>query len=193
MEKAIQRVHVLVCHKMTNLETFSMLINPEPEEIIGPLCGCHDTIFSEQFAPTIIKSLPKTCVNLELDTGGVHIGCCCILLRQSLQQLSHLRLRTQSLCWKLLSACEPAAKDDLQKEGRETRPLSNALRSMMVSSVVYPRSNGRVNQLRWRSVDNRWVKNCQNILGHDFGNSYPQLPSYFASLNIASALPNIEH
>jgi hypothetical protein len=97
LEKVINRILTLMCHKMTNLKTLSIFVDIEPKESDGAFCGCYDASFSSQFAPTIIKSLPKTCTNLELDVAGAHIGCCCALLRQSLQRLSHLRLRTDSL------------------------------------------------------------------------------------------------
>jgi hypothetical protein len=41
-------------------------------------------------------------------------------------------------------------------------------------------------------MDTRWVENCQNSQGYDFENSYPQLTSYFASLDTTTTLPNIE-
>jgi F-box-like len=142
MEKAIQRLLVLVRHKMTNLTTFSMLIDPEPEEASGPSCSCYDTTFSEQFGSSILRSLPKTCVNLEIDTGGAEIGCCCSLLRELLKQLSQLRLRTRSLCWRFLSSSQPTTEDDSNEHDTQTQPLSATLRNVMISSVIYPRGKG---------------------------------------------------
>jgi hypothetical protein len=142
MGRAIERVLVLVRHKMTNLKTFSLHIDPDPEEVRGPFCGCYETIFTERLGQSIIRSLPPHCVNLEIDTGGEWIGCCSTSIRNRLQQLTHLRLRTSPLCWKLLSDDEPAAKDGLDEQSSEqctkTQLLSNSLRSVMVSSIVYP-------------------------------------------------------
>ena len=189
VEKAVERVLVLVRHKMVKLKTFSLFIDPEPGEEDALFCGCHDSIFSERFGPSIIRSLPTSCINLEIDTGRAHIGCCCTLLRELLPRLVHLRVRIQSLCWKLLSAHEPAVEHDLDKQRTGTQVLSSTLRSVMISSVLYPRSKAGIGFDLWST---RWVKNCQNQKGPSAEDSYPQLPSYFASVDIFKALPNIE-
>jgi hypothetical protein len=192
MEKVINRVLALMYRKMTNLNTFSIRIDIEPRDGEDPFCGCTDISLSNGFVSTIIKSLPKTCLNLELDIGGAHIGCCCSLLRESLRQLSHLRLRVETLCWRLLSDSEPSVEDGSKERRTETRLLSDTLRSMLVSSVLYPRSKATINHRRWLPRDMRKETSCQKVLVHDRKDPNPQLPSYFASLDFASTLPNIE-
>jgi hypothetical protein len=192
LEKVIKRVLALMYRKMTNLKTFSLRIDIEPRGGEDPFCCCYDTSFSNNFVSTIIKSLPTTCLNLELDIGGAHIGCCCSLLRQSFRQLCHLRLRVETLCWKFLSDSEPFVEDGSQERGTETQLLSDTLRSMLVSSILYPRSKATVSHRRWGLGDMRKETSCQKVLVHDREDPNPQLPSYFASLDIASALPNIE-
>ncbi|KAF7505538.1 hypothetical protein GJ744_000700 [Endocarpon pusillum] len=63
----------------------------------------------------------------------------------------------------------------------------------MISSVVYSRSKARTGFDLWSSLHTRWVKNRQNQKGSGAEDSYPQLPSYYACVNISKALPNIEH
>jgi len=192
MEKVISRVLALMYHKMTNLKTFSIRIDIEPRDSEEPFCGCYDISFSNEFASTILKSLPETCVNLEFDIGGAYIGCCCSLLRQSLRKLSHLRFRVETLCWKLLSDSEPSVKEWSKGRGTEAQLLSDTLRSMLVSSILYPRPKATISHREWKSKDVRKVTSCQEAPIHDREDLNPQLPSYFASFDIASAFPNIE-
>ncbi|MCJ1365606.1 hypothetical protein MMC16_004731 [Acarospora aff. strigata] len=81
---------------MIRLMTFSFYISPEPYHGIG-------FWIPRPIVATIIKALPETCVNLEIDTrgldylepGSAHL---CEAVRGTLPHLRNLRLRLSTLC-----------------------------------------------------------------------------------------------
>ncbi len=61
-----------------------------------------------------------------------------------------------------------------------------------VRTRLCARSKARTRSDLRSSLHTRWAKNCQNQKGSG-AESYPQLPSCFASLHMSKALPSIEY
>jgi hypothetical protein len=97
-----------------------------------------------------------------------------------------------TLCWNLLSDYGPSAKDRSKERGIETRLLSVALRSMLLSSILYPRSKATIRHREWGFKDMRTVTNYQKVPVHDGEDMKAELPSYFTSLGVACAFQDIE-
>ena len=138
IEEDMQRILTLILHKMTNPKTFFLSIDPEPERDNGQYCGCYDAEFSEDFVRNVIKFLPPTCINLEIDTGGAKTGCFCDELRGLLPQLHQLRVHTRSLCRRLLFVSNDYAKTAPVAEKVQSQLLSQKLRTLVISSVICP-------------------------------------------------------
>lgn len=123
IEKSVDRLSILLRHKMTHLRAFSLRLDPEPEGNIQ-YCGCHSSVFDHSFVRNILERIPPTCHSLEIDSGGASVSCVCNELRERMPQLYHLHISVPHLCsWLLLpSRGSSAAARDLQNT--PSQPLS---------------------------------------------------------------------
>lgn len=134
IEEPVERLSVLINHRMTRLTAFALRIDPEPGDDV-PYCGCHPLVFSRRRIWAILGSLPPTCLYLEIDTGGTLVGCICDELRELMPQLHHLHISVPSLCYRfLVPPWDPFA---LAPDSRYLKPglLSTSLRSLPISCV----------------------------------------------------------
>ena len=112
LKQMLVSMRYAIASGLRNLSTLSLMIKNEPTD--GDYCYCHECILSPRFFASIIKALPETCTDLELDTGGAdkahidkaHIASSsgddhdtlCEALHDVLPQLQHLRLRVAAIC-----------------------------------------------------------------------------------------------
>jgi hypothetical protein len=120
-----------VIRTMTKLVTFSFVIGGEYERMFRLSSGL--------IAP-VIKALPETCINLELDTrghdafgNGTHL---CEPLAEIMPRLRHLRLRLYRFCPALLGPDFLYSKWDDQDTARSKTSRYPFLETVMINCIV---------------------------------------------------------
>ncbi|WEW56088.1 hypothetical protein PRK78_001523 [Emydomyces testavorans] len=117
------------------LRSFSLHINAQ-----AIAAGHHDPdyvellpIFDYSCLVSLLEALPRTCVDLELDTAGIegyqnneHL---CGHIAKLLPQLHHLRLRMRNVCSKFIDVPD---KDEPRRE----QPLYPRLRTLIINTDI---------------------------------------------------------
>ena len=140
-QKHLRLLSLTIEQYFKSLVTFSFTIDNEPMD--GLWCGCIEPNISVVVFAQILKALPRTCVNLELDTGGTDYSCVhrsddivCAGVRRLLPQLHSLRLRVAHIC---PGCIPPRGKADEEVQLELRAPLEH-LSTCTINLITFPRT-----------------------------------------------------
>lgn len=140
IQKLLKLLALIIEQKVTSLGTFSFAIDNEPQS--GYWCGHKEPSVSIIAFDNLLRSVPPTCVNLELDTGGTDFSCVqrnehllCAQVRRLLPQRHNLRLRAAHIC----PGCVPSHSLTDQVTGLGPCAPLKSLASCTINLITYPR------------------------------------------------------
>ena len=130
----LMRLAGMLPHQFSLLDTFSLFTEEEYFESLTDMKSKGSGFLDTRVVLELLKSLPKSCVNLLLDTNGREIQFgrtsprMCLLLRDMMPRLHHLSLRVSYACESMLAQS--------QQRGKETEYVhAPHLRSLSISFV----------------------------------------------------------
>lgn len=133
MDVQLMRLASMLPNQFRVLDTFSLFTEEKHFEDVNDMRRDGPGFLDLRVVLELVKSLPKSCINLSLDTNGREIQFgrtsprMCLLLRDMMPRLRHLSLRVSYVCESMIKS--------QQEDGKTEYVHAPHLRSLSISFV----------------------------------------------------------